>query len=60
MKRAMVTGESGCLCMKQLYTYLVWRAAVKPKAAALYSASALDIAMGLGTKEAESTSDPCT
>ena len=60
VKRAIVTGESGWRCRKLLNTCFVCSAAVRAKAQALYSASALDRAIGVGTNEAESTSDPNT
>ena len=60
MKRAIVIGESGCRWEKLLNNCFVCSAAVRAKAQALYSASALDRAIGLGTNDAESTSDPKT
>ena len=55
-----VCGASGCLPNKLLKTCLRWMVAVIAKAAALYSASALDKAIGTGTKDAPSTKLPNT
>ena len=54
-----VRGRSGSSFIKPLKTCFRWMVAVTANAVALYSDSALDSAMGTGTKDAPSTKLPC-